>query len=218
MTCRVLRLNPLNPDLKVIEEIVNVVRGGGVIIYPTDTVYGLGGRIDREEVLERIALIKGRGKKPFPILASSAQKASELGVFNRRARLLVEEFWPGPLTIKVIAKVKLSNLLVDEEGKIALRVPDCIIAVKIAEGTGGFIVGTSANRTGSPSPLTLEEALREIGEKVDLAVDGGATTYRCPSTIIDVTVSPPVIVRVGAIAPEEIEEVLGEEVRVIKAR
>lgn len=211
----VVRVEPWAEEEELAEAlgpIVEVLRGGGIAIYPTDTVYGVGGRIDLEEAVERVAQAKQRGASPFPILLSSLGDAERLTHLGRRARLLAREFWPGPLTLKVEPRVSLHPRLVDEEGKVAVRVPDHPVPRVLAGGIGGYIVGTSANRSGAPSPTTLDEALAQIGDRVDVAVDGGPSRYRVASTIVDVTVTPPRVVRVGAIGVEEVEEVLGEEV------
>ncbi len=211
----VVRVDPMVEEGElagVLEPVVEVLRGGGIAIYPTDTVYGVGGRIDLGEAVEKVAQAKQRGASPFPILLSSVGDAERLAHMGRRARLLAREFWPGPLTLKLEPRVSLHPRLLDGEGRVAVRVPDHPVPRVLARGIGGYIVGTSANRSGAPSPTTLDEALAQIGDRVDVAVDGGPSRYRVASTIVDVTVTPPRVVRVGAVGVEEIEEILGEEV------
>ncbi len=214
MIGKIIKTSPSAPNRHIIEEAARIMRMGGVVIYPTDTVYGIGAIITDEEAINKIKKLKRRPTKPFPIIVASQQEAENIAVLNSRARKLIREFWPGPLTIKLHSKIELSSSLVDEEGKVAVRLPDHKIPILIAEELGGYLVGTSANRSGSPSPVTAEEALREL-EEVDLVIDTGPTPYRSPSTIIDVTTTPPVIIRIGAIEPQEIEDVLDEEVRIL---
>ena len=199
---------------RVLEPVIDVLRQGGIAVYPTDTVYGVGGRIDHPGALEKVAWAKRRGPSPFPILVASVEDAERIAVFNQRARRLAEAFWPGPLTIKLRPRSTLNPRLVDSEGRIALREPDHPVPRILARGIGGAIVGTSANKSGSPPPSSLEEALVQIGDRVDAAVDGGVARHGVASTIVDATVSPPVVVRVGALLPGDLEKALGEEVRV----
>lgn len=199
---------------KALEPVTRILLEGGITVYPTDTVYGVGGRIDDDSALERVARAKRRGTSPFPILAAGRREAERIAVFNKRAHLLSEAFWPGPLTLKLEPRFHPHPRLSDEEGRIAVRVPDHPVPRVLARGIGGTIVGTSANLSGAPSPSTLEEALAQIGDRVDAAVDAGPARHRMASTIVDVTVTPVRVVRVGAVSPEELEEVLGEEVTV----
>ncbi len=209
MVRRVYKVDPINPDVSVLREVAREVAKGAVIIYPTDTVYGVGGLIFKEDVLERIARIKGRSK-PFPIAVDSLESAMKIGVFSEKAVKLAKTFWPGPLTIKVYARMNLSKLLMDPEGKVAVRVPGSNVAISLARLCGGFIVSTSANKTGLKPPRSLSEALEQIGDEVDIAIDSGLAPHGVPSTIIDVTKEPPVIVRVGALSKSVIERVVGE--------
>jgi len=214
MTPRIIKINVNNFSEEEIQDAMNIIKKGGVIVYPTDTVYGIGGVIDRESTIERIATIKRRGTAPFPIIVSDKEHAMELGHFNNIAKMLAEEFWPGPLTIKVEAKKELHERLVDQENKVALRIPDCEVARILAKAAGGAIIGTSANISGKMAPITIHDAIKQIGEDVDMIIDGGPTKYKTPSTIIDVSITPPVILRVGAIPPEAIEEFLGIKIKI----
>ena len=203
------------PELeRVLRPVIEVLVEGGIAIYPTDTVYGVGGRIDLEEALEKVSWAKMRGTAPFPLLVSDIDRARNLAVFNSRALRLAERFWPGPLTLKLRPRFEAHPLLVDDRGLIAVRLPDNPVPRVLARGIGGAIVGTSANRSGAPSPTSFEGAVKQIGERVDAGVDGGPTRYRVASTIVDVSSQPVRIVRVGAVSPEEVEEALGEEVAV----
>ncbi len=214
MSSRIIKINVNNFSEEEVQEAINIVKKGGVVVYPTDTVYGIGGVIDRESTIERIVAIKKRGTAPFPIIVSKKEHAMELGHFNNIAKMLAEEFWPGPLTIKVEAKRELHDRLVDEENKVALRIPDCEIARILANAAGGAIIGTSANVSGQMAPITIHDVIKQIGEEVDIIIDGGPTKYKTPSTIIDVSATPPVILRVGAVPPEAIEDFLGIKIKI----
>ena len=210
---RVLKIDPVSPQPDILNEALDALRKGGIVAFPTDTVYGLGCDPWMEEAVEKIYEAKGRGRKPLPIIADSVSRAEDLGVFNHRAKMLVSEFWPGPLTIKIFPRREVPPYLLDEDGRVAIRVPDHPVPLELARGLGGYIVGTSANRSGSPSPVTVEEVLTQL-HNIDLILDGGPTTYKSPSTIIDVTRNPPIVLRIGAVAPEDMERVLGETVNI----
>ncbi len=206
---RVIRIDPENHDPTVLEEALSVLRGGGLVVYPTDTVYGLGADPFNPEAVERVHEAKRRTGKPLPLLLDKPERAGLFGEVGKKALRLIEEFWPGQLTIILRLRRELPLGITMGTGKIALRVPDCKTARMLAEGLGGAIIGTSANISGAPSPRTAEEALAQLGEKVDLVLDAGITRYRLSSTIIDLTADPPRILRIGPIPPEDIEAVIG---------
>jgi len=209
MTPRILKINPREPSENAIEEAVKILEEGGIIVYPTDTVYGLGADPYNAEAVERIHIVKRRRGKPLPLLLSKPEIAGYYGEIGKKARRLITEFWPGQLTIIVALKAELPRNITMGTGKIALRVPDCAVARVLAEKLGGAIIGTSANVSGAPSPRTAEEAVAQLDGKVDLVLDGGITRYKISSTIIDLTVEPPRIIRRGPIAPAEIESIIG---------
>ena len=195
----------------MVEEALRVLRRGGLIIYPTDTVYGLGADPWNGEASRRVHEVKARSGKPLPLLLHSLGDAHRYGVVTRVALRLAREFWPGQLTL--ILKLKALDLpywISMGTGKIALRVPDCQLARMIARGLGGAVIGTSANISGAPPPRTAGEALAQLGGSIDLVLDGGATRYGIPSTIIDLTTDPPRLIRRGAVDPEEVRAVIGE--------
>jgi L-threonylcarbamoyladenylate synthase len=206
---RILRINPEDPDPEILEEALSVLRKGGLVIYPTDTVYGLGADPMNPEAVDKVHEAKRRTGKPLPLLLDEPGRAERYAEVGKKALRLMREFWPGQLTIILRLRAELPPGITMGTGKIALRVPDCAVARLLAEGLGGAIIGTSANISGAPSPRTAEEAIAQLGEKVDLVLDGGITRHRLSSTIIDLTVDPPRIIRVGPIPPEEIEAVIG---------
>ncbi len=209
---RVLKIDPEYPEAELIRKAAAVILTGGVVAYPTDTVYGLGALPSDEEAVKRIHEVKKRAGKPIPLILSDTSQTFKYGVMTKKALMLAENFWPGPLTIIVEAKPGLSDLITLGTGKIGLRVPDHKVAIALSEMCGGAITGTSANISGAVSPRTADEVIAQLDGFIDLVIDSGPARYGLSSTVIDVTTKPPTILRIGPLDPEEIESVLGEEV------
>ncbi len=178
------------------------IAGGGVIAYPTDTFYGLGADPSNRDSVRRIFTIKGRAPdQPILLLlsdgASVAQWADEV---TPAAAALMGRFWPGPLTLVFRAKPSVLPELTGWTGTIGLRVPGNAFTRSLLRALGTALTGTSANRAGGPNPGNAQDVLRELGNEVDLIIDGGASGEILPSTVVDVTVEPPRILRRGAVA------------------
>jgi len=194
-----------------VEKGVSILRNGGVIAYPTDTVYGLGAGIGFPRAIERIYAVKERPlSMPLPLLLDDVFQLTELAdSVPPLARLLMEKFWPGGLTLVLPASSSVPDFITAGGKTVAVRIPDHPVPLALIKALGTPIVGTSANLSGQPSALTADEVYSQIGAKIDFVIDGG----RCPggkeSTIIDVTGETPVILREGAITRAEIERVCG---------
>ncbi|MCP8310191.1 MAG: threonylcarbamoyl-AMP synthase [Candidatus Methylarchaceae archaeon HK01M] len=184
-----------------------IVKKGKLIVYPTDTVYGLGCDPYDSKAIERIFELKSREFKPLPLLCFNMNRAEELVVLDRKGLKLASKFWPGPLTI--VAKKKdtaLPQILTCGSDKLGVRIPDHSCARRLIELCGGSLVGTSANRSGSRSPRTPGEVLKELKGEFDVIVDGGPTPLGKESTVVDLTGTSPVVIREGAINSSEILE------------
>lgn len=151
----------------------SVVVHGGLIVYPTDTVYGLGCDPTNEDAVRRLAEAKMRDQRPIPILCSSKGAAMELVEMNHKALELAGRFWPGALTIVAPLKRSLPFLLHQGTGTLGVRVPALPLCVTLIETCGGWLTGTSANLSGLPSARTAAEAANQLGDRVDLILDGG---------------------------------------------
>lgn len=204
----VLKIDPEKPDAEALKIAGEILKGGGVAIYPTDTVYGIGCDVLNKRSVERIYELKRREAKPLPILLSEKKVAYEVAEINETASRLIEAFWPGGLTIKVFPKIDFPKYFLDEEGKIAVRVPDHIVPRILASYIKGMIVGTSANISGMSPPSTAEEALNYIKD-VDVVIDSGPSKVKISSTIVDVSEGKVKLVREGAIPFKRILEELG---------
>jgi len=203
----IVRLDPRRPDPEKLKPVARVAARGGLVVYPTETVYGLGTNPLLEEAVERVYEAKQRPRnKPLPVLAASLQDVERIARLTPEARRLAEEYWPGPLTIILEAKPALPHTVTACTGRVAVRIPGHPVARLLARLAGGLIIGTSANISGMKPPRTLEEALRQLeGRGIEAAVDAGPTPLGRPSTIIDLTTKPPRLVRQGPIPWSEIE-------------
>ncbi len=195
-----------------VDRAVEILKKGGMVAYPTDTVYGVGGDVFNIEAIKRIYRVKRRpDNMPLPVLlAGEAQLSDVVSDVPETARRLIKRFWPGGLTLVMPKKASVPDIITAGSQKIAVRIPGHDIPLRLIRGLGRPIIGTSANISGKPNPLTAEEVSRQLDGQVDLIIDGG----RCPggmeSTVVDVTGEVPVILRRGIISEQEIKKVCGE--------
>src|SRR2546425_3199071 len=150
-----------------IREAGRLVHGGGVIVYPTDTVYGLGCDPTNEPATERVFAIKGREGKPVSVLCDSLESASRLVRFSGVALRLAKDYWPGALTIVLPLRAELPELVHQGSGTLGVRVPGSRSCLELIAACGGYLIGTSANKSGEPACRTAQEALRSIGQEGD---------------------------------------------------
>jgi len=193
----------LKADLDGLAEAAAAIANGGLICYPTDTVYGLGCDPLNEQAVHRTIVAKGREKKPMPILVKDLATAEKLAYISNRARKLAQDFWPGPLTILLKARELLPPPLVSE-GKVGIRSPNHAICLNLLALCSGQLVGTSANPAGRPPATSAEEVLKTLGGRVDVVLDGGRAPLGVASTVVDLTKSRPETVREGPLSKEEI--------------
>ena len=194
-----------------VETGVSILKQGGIIAFPTDTVYGLGAGANLRQAVERVYQVKERPRNmALPLLLAHISQISEVAEpVPPIAWLLARKFLPGALTIVLQKSGSVPDIITGGGVTVAVRVPAHPIPVALADGLGMPIVGTSANLSGRPSVLTADEVYSQFGDKIDLVIDGG----RCPggreSTIVDVTGETPVVLREGAISRKEIEQICG---------
>ncbi|MCH8850384.1 MAG: threonylcarbamoyl-AMP synthase [Chloroflexi bacterium] len=196
-------------DPPSLERAARVLRAGGLVAYPTDTLYGLAALPADDEAVRSLFEAKSRPlDQPLPLLiASKADVASVADSTPSVAARLMAEFWPGPLTIVLRKAQSFHSIAVGDT--VALRVPAHDVPRALARLLSSPITGTSANVSGGPDPLTADEVRAQLGERVELIIDGG----RCPgggaSTVVDCTVDPPRILRDGAIGREALARAAG---------
>ncbi len=176
----------------------DIVRQGGLVVYPTDTVYGLGCDPISEGAVARLFEAKGRKSKPVSVLCSDRGKAEDLVVLNDRAKRLAVRHWPGALTIVAPLKRALPRLLTQGSPNLGVRVPASEACLSVLEACGGYLTGTSANVSGLPSARTAADALAQLGEMVGLVVDGGFLGGQ-ESTVVQVVGDSVAILRTGPV-------------------
>ncbi len=194
-----------------VEQGISILKQGGLVAFPTDTVYGLGACISIRQAVERVYAVKERPPNmALPLLLADTSQITEVAEpVPPIAWLLIHNFLPGALTIVLHKSSSVPDIITGGGVTIALRIPAHPIPVALAQGLGAPIVGTSANRSGRPSPLTAGEVYSQFGNKLDLVIDGGQCPGGKESTIVDVTGETPVVLREGAISREELEQVCG---------
>ena len=187
------------------------VRGGEVVVLPTDTVYGVGVDAFASDAVAAVLMAKGRGREmPLPVLVPNAQTVDGLAAdVPAYARDLIRAFWPGPLTLVLHAQTSLMWDLGDTNGTVALRMPQNDTALKLLTDVGPMAV-TSANVSGQPPARTIVEAAAQLGSAVSVYLDAGPSAGELASTILDCTGESPVILRAGAVTAGRLQEVLGE--------
>jgi L-threonylcarbamoyladenylate synthase len=195
---------------KQIEKGAEIIRKGGVIAFPTDTVYGVGAGIYIEGAIQRLFEIKKRPlEMALPILLADAAQihevARELPAFAWR---LIKQFLPGGLTLVVYRSKVVKDIITGGGDTVAIRIPNHPVPVTLIRESGMPIIGTSANISGQPAVKTAEDIRRQMGDSIDLIIEGMPAPQGIESTVIDVTGEMPVVLREGAIKRAEIEKVV----------
>jgi L-threonylcarbamoyladenylate synthase len=191
-----------------IERAAEVLRGGGLVAFPTETVYGLGARADSAEAVRRIFLAKGRPPgNPLIVHVRSAEDAALLcASWPEEAERLASAFWPGPLTLIAARRPdRVASEAAAGGPTVGIRVPAHPIARALLDACGLPVAAPSANQSTSISPTTADHVMKSLGGRIDMVLDGGPTGYGIESTIVDVTTNPVVILRHGAIPLSAIE-------------
>lgn len=207
MKTRVLSVNAKTPQPEIIQQACDVLRMGGLVAFPTDTLYALGANAMDPVAIERVFTIKGRHHgKPLSVLVDSVEAAAALGDLSDGIRALMHTFWPGPLTVVVKASPQIPSVLTATTGTVGLRMPAATVAQAFLAAFGGPIIGTSANKAGGPDPADAKTVQRAVGGQIDLVLDGGRVALGVPSTVIDCTQVPARVLREGAVSKANLAE------------
>jgi L-threonylcarbamoyladenylate synthase len=199
-----LTVRRLSAGPKAIAEASRVVKAGGVVAIPTDTVYGLGCDPRSDKAVGRLFEVKNRQAKPVPVLCASPDVARKLVELNSAATKLANLHWPGPLTIVAPLKKgsKLSHLLDQGSGHLGVRVPRSDLCLALARKVGGAITGTSANLSGAPSCRTAAQVVASLDGRIELVIDGGTLRGR-ESTVVKATGETVEVLREGSVRIQE---------------
>jgi L-threonylcarbamoyladenylate synthase len=210
MTSRCLQVTQVTMP-EVLREAVAILRRGGVVAYPTDTVYGLAVDATDVEAIERLYDVKGRpDAKALPLIIGNVGQLTEVvAAVPLQAEKLIAAFWPGPLTLLFEPHEALPVQLRGKSPRIGVRWPAAMLSQQLARELGHAITATSANCSGAPAALTAAEVARQLGSSVDLIIDGGQAESLEVSTVLDVVSAPACIRRPGKIPSRAIEAVLG---------
>ena len=190
-------------DKEGIEKAAKIVKDGGIVVFPTDTVYGIGCDPYNKKSVDKIYQIKGRSKtKPFPILAYSFDVASEIVEFDKDSKKIADKFWPGPLTLILKLRDERLKESLNLKEKIAIRVPNNPCLLNLLKNSK-FLIGTSANISGENSFTKSQDCYQKIRE-YDIFLDGGDIESKGESTILEMDQGKPIIHRTGGLKKEEI--------------
>ncbi|MGB1748997.1 MAG: L-threonylcarbamoyladenylate synthase [Dehalococcoidia bacterium] len=192
-------------------EAAQAIKDGQLVAYPTDTVYGLGADATNAEAVDAVFTAKGRNPgTPVPVLISGMSMGLELvKELTEKFEVLINEFWPGALTIVVEATESVPPVVTAGTGTVGLRMPDNKVAVELIKMSGKPITGTSCNLSGEPPTKAVDEARNQLGDSVSVYVESECGDSTAPSTVISLVTEPPTIFRLGEIAREDIENIIG---------
>ncbi|MEX2117543.1 MAG: L-threonylcarbamoyladenylate synthase [Bacteroidota bacterium] len=201
-----------NPNLDIIAEAAEILRQGGLVAFPTETVYGLGADALNPEAVRKVFEAKGRPPdNPLIIhVADHRQLIDLVDEVPEKAQALGKEFWPGPLTLVMKKTFLVPDIVCAGLDTVAVRMPDHPVALALIEEFGGGLVGPSANLSGRPSPTTGAHVMEDLGGRIDMILNAGPAEIGIESTVVDMTVDPPVILRPGGLHRESLEDIVGE--------
>jgi L-threonylcarbamoyladenylate synthase len=191
-----------------VEAAAAALRAGGIVVYPTETFYGLGALAADADAVERLVRAKLRPEgKPLPLLAADRAQVDAVAVLEGDAARIAAAFWPGPLTLVLPARAGLHPAIAGE-GTVGIRIPGSEVARALAAAAGGALVSTSANPSGGPPPAEVAALDPSLRARVDHVLDGGATPGGLPSTVVVVEPGGVRLVRPGAVSPEAVAAAL----------
>jgi len=211
-------ISPSDENMRILKATRNniltasrIVRKGGLVVYPTETVYGLGCNPFNIEAVKRVFKVKGERRKPLPILASSIKHVEKIASISQEGKKIAKNFWPGPLTLVFPKKLVLPDIVTCNLDSVGVRIPKHDAALQLISLSNGLLIGTSANKTGEKPPRTIQEATQQLKEEVDVILDGGPTSLGRPSTVADLTSKKPRILREGPISLKEISDIISKK-------
>jgi len=210
----VLKVNPRNPESEVISRAAAIIKGGGLVAFPTETVYGLGANALDSEAVGRIFIAKGRPlDNPIIVhIAEAKHLATIVDNIPAIAIALVKEFWPGPLTLVLKKSARVPANVTAGQETVAVRMPRNKVALALIGASGAPIAAPSANISGRPSGTTGAHVFQDLAGKIDLVLEAGPVEIGLESTVLDISTQPPTILRPGAVTAEDLEPIIGKVV------
>lgn len=212
MRAEIVKMSADNLNIEAIRKAGTILKEGGLVAFPTETVYGLGGNALNPEASMKIYAAKGRpSDNPLIVHIAEMGKLSEIAAeIPEKAKLLAQKYWPGPLTMILPRAAVVPKETTGGLDSVAVRFPSDRIAQELIRAAGGFVAAPSANTSGRPSPTMAEHVIEDLGDEIDMIIDGGQVGIGLESTIVDFTEEIPVVLRPGYISLDMIKEVLGE--------
>ncbi|HVF90605.1 MAG TPA: L-threonylcarbamoyladenylate synthase [Blastocatellia bacterium] len=200
-----------HPEEGVIARAASIIRAGGLVAFPTETVYGLGADCMNERAVERIFEAKGRpSDNPLIVHVDDREKLLRVAVdVSEKAERLIEKFWPGPLTLVLRRGAGVPPSVSAGLSTVAVRMPASRVALALIRQARTPVAAPSANASGRPSPTSASHVQADLGSRIDMILDGGETDIGIESTVLDVTTEPPVILRPGWITAQKLKEAIG---------
>jgi len=211
---KILKVNPenLRESEEAIIEAAKIMLAGGTIVFPTDTVYGLGCDATNEEAVKKIFKIKGRSEaKPLAVIVRDIEMAKKVATVERKIERAMGIIWPGAVTVILWRKYKLPEILTAREQTIGLRIPDYKLTHLLSENMGRPYVATSANISGQQATIKISEVIKYFEKNIykpDLILDAGDLKFCEPSTVLDLSGEKPKIVRIGPVNKDKLLEIL----------
>ncbi len=209
---KIVKVDPENIDYNIIKEAADIINRGGTVVFPTETVYGIGADALNEEAVDKIFTAKGR-PQDNPLIVHIAEFDELYDLVEKvpeNAIVLADKFWPGPLTMILYKKNILSDKITAGLNTAAIRLPSNKIALSLIKQSNKPIAAPSANISGRPSPTDASHVIEDLMGKVDMIIDGGSTNIGLESTVVDMTSNVPMILRPGGVTKEDIISVLGQ--------
>lgn len=209
---KVVKVDPENIDLNIIKEAAEIINKGGIVVFPTETVYGIGADALNDEAVEKIFKAKGRPQdNPLIVHIAEFEDLYKLAkTIPENAKKLADKFWPGPLTMIFYKKDILSHKITANLNTAAIRLPSNKIALALIKESKKPIAAPSANLSGKPSPTEASHVIEDLMGKVDMIIDGGSTDIGLESSVVDMTSDIPMILRPGGVTKEDIISILNE--------
>jgi L-threonylcarbamoyladenylate synthase len=193
---------------KVVDEIIAVLKAGDLVVFPTDTLYGIGADPFNESSVKKVYIAKNRPfDMPLSLAVSNEKMMESVAVLNDNARKIIRRFLPGPLTVMLTKKPSIPDILTSGSNQVGIRIPDHPFAIRLIDRFGP-ITATSANLHSHPDPVEASVAQKDLKGHVALCVDCGKTKYAEPSTIVDISDGAVEVIRKGVITPEQIADAL----------
>ncbi len=207
----ILRVNPEEPEIERIRVAADAIRRGGLVAFPTETVYGLGADALNQKAVAQIYTAKKRPlDNPIIVHVASREEVYKLSEsVSERANRLIDNFWPGPLTLVLKASKTVPKATTGGLETVAMRMPSHTVALALIRESKVPIAAPSANLSGRPSPTTAEHVRQDLGGRIDVILDAGPTMVGVESTVLDLTVDPPQVLRPGGVPYEELGKILG---------